>query len=358
MICNVLALGKKKILRMLVAIGLSYDHLFGKRVMVSCEPHRKSAYSEDLRWRMVWQVEGLGYSQKKVAQNLGVDYSTVSRTISLFLTTGSVSKKEYPKEKACRSLTIPAQMFILNLIVSRPGIYLREIQKELVDLLEIEIDTSTVCRFLHDSGCTHQKLCLVASQRDTVLRQKYILEVSVYKPEMFIFLDETGADNRDIVRRYGYSLRGMPLKKQTPLVRGERSSAVAIMSTCGILDVCITKGTTNGDTFCNFIQRHLLPFLEPFNGHSVVVMDNCSIHHVQEIAEVIEEVGALLHFLPPYSPDLNPIELAFSKVKSGIKDSESSLPNSDTDTMILAAFASITRQDCQNWIAHSGIYYT
>jgi len=54
-------------------------------------------------------------------------------------------------------------------------------------------------------------------------------------------------------------------------------------------------------------------------AHSVVVMDNCSIHHISEIVQMIEEVGAIVHFLPPYSPDLMPIEMAFSKVKTSLK---------------------------------------
>lgn len=66
---------------------------------------------------------------------------------------------------------------------------------------------------------------------------------------MFIFLDDIGSDLRDTVRCYGYSLHGIPLEKPTMLVRGERTSAVAIMSTKGILDVQIIAGATNGDTF-------------------------------------------------------------------------------------------------------------
>ena len=104
------------------------------------------------------------------------------------------------------------------------------------------------------------------------------------------------------------------------------------MSTRGILDVHIAKGTTNGDTFYEFILKQLIPILQPFNGinpNSVVIIDNCSIHHVQDIVETIREVGAMLHFLPPYSPDLNPIEMAFSKVKHGIKDLELSMGTAD-----------------------------
>ena len=75
----------------------------------------------------------------------------------------------------------------------------------------------------------------------------------------------------------------------------------------------------NGDIFEDFVRTTLLPILMPFNGinsHSVVIMDNCSVHHLERVLEMITSVGALIRFLPPYRPDLNPIELVFSKVKS------------------------------------------
>ena len=325
--------------------------------MTSCEPNRTRAYDEDLRWRMVWQSEALNYSMKKIAGNLCVDRSTVSRTLNLFRCTGSVTKKNYPTDKAFRKLAYPAQILILNLVVSRPGIYLIEIQMELLNILMIEVDISTICRFLHTSGFSHQKMTQVALQRDTYFRQSYAMDVAIYKPEMLVFIDETGADHRNCIRKFGYSLRGIPVKQHTMLVRGERTSAIAMISIKGILDVLITSGTVNGDIFYEFARRNLIPQLQPFNGinpHSVVIMDNCSIHHVSEIVKMIEGVGAMVHFLPPYSPDYNPIELAFSKVKRRIKDLEVSSVNGDIENIMLSAFTSISEQDCQGWVAHCG----
>ena len=138
--------------------------------------------------------------------------------------------------------------------------------------------------------------------------------MSLYSPDMLVFLDETGADRRNSVRKFGYSMRGKPLVSHKLLVRGERVSAIACISIAGLLDVMTVKGTTDGDTFYQFVQKYLLPHLLPFNGinpHSVVVMDNCSIHHVDNIVKSIQDVGALVHFLPPYSPDLQPIEETF-----------------------------------------------
>ena len=85
-------------------------------------------------------------------------------------------------------------------------------------------------------------------------------------------------------------------------------------------------------------------------------MDNCAIHHIDEVVAMIEDVGAMVQFLPPYSPDFNPIEEAFSKVKSEMKLLERTTDVSDTETILLTAFASITPQDCQGWVSHCKIY--
>ena len=141
-----------------------------------------------------------------------------------------------------------------------------------------------------------------------VFATKFIYDMSIYDTHMLIFLDETGADRRNLLRKYGYSVRGKPAQKHTLLVRGERVSGIAI-STSGLLDVSVVKGTVDGDKFYDFVLKHLLPQLMPFNGvnaHSIVVLDNCSIHTSYimwkvSLPSMIEEVGALVHFLPPYS---------------------------------------------------------
>ena len=322
--------------------------------MASCEPGRTSAYSEDLRWRMVWQREALEYTYNAITRNLGVDSSTVARTLELFNTSGSVSKRPYPKGRAFQKLTVPVQLLILHLAVQRPGIYLHEIQ-ELSEFLLLDISLSSICRFLHHSGFTRQRLRTVALQRDAFLREQYISDISVYSPEMFIFLDETGADRRNTLRKYSYSLRGKTPQDHALLVRGQRISAIACMSVEGILDVKTVKGTSNGDTFYDFVQAYLLPHLMPYgvNPHSVVILDNCAIHHVAEVMTMLEEVGVLVHFLPPYSPDLNPIEEAFSKVKSTLKTEMEGI--SDMEALILSSFTSTSTDDCKGWIFHTGI---
>jgi hypothetical protein len=126
-----------------------------------------------------------------------------------------------------------------------------------------------------------------------------------------------------------------------------------------VLDTYITDGTVDSDELCRFTERCLLPQLLPFNGYnprSVVIMDNAAIFHAGSAIQMIEEVGALVHFLPPYSPDLNPIEEAFSKVKYFLRANDPYVQVIEESEIedILAAFASITQADSYGWITHSG----
>ena len=193
-----------------------------------------------------------------------------------------------------------------------------------------------------------------------VLHARFASELRIYKADMFVFIDETGTDRRAALRRYAYSFRGKPTSAHRWLVRGEHLSTIAMMSQAGELDCKVVTGSVNGDVFYNFVQGNLLPHLMPFNGinpHSVVVLDNASIHHVDDIMSMVEEVGALVMFLPPYSPDFNPIEELFSKVKTTAKQYEADLEMQamDLEEIVLAAFSSITGEDCCSWIEHAGI---
>lgn len=98
---------------------------------------------------------------------------------------------------------------------------------------------------------------------------------------------------------------------QRLFVRGEHISVIAYMNTKGILDCSILRGGVDGDAFYTSLQPSL-PY-NGFNATSVVIMDNASIHHIEEVGKTIQDAGALLIPLPPYSPDYNPIENAFSK---------------------------------------------
>ena len=219
---------------------------------------------------------------------------------------------------------------------------------------------SAVCKYLKKAGFTRQRLVNYACQQSDELRSIFSNELALYPTHTLVFVDETGSDRRNTIRKMGYNLRGCPARAQKLLVRGEHVSVIVAMSREGILACEIVRGGVSGDKYYDFICRHLLTQLMLFNGsnkHSVVVQDNCSIHHVNEADAVLQDAGVIIQYLPPYSPDYNPIEKAFAKAKLMMKamETEMQLLN-DIDTIILAAFATITQEDCIGWIQDAGIY--
>ena len=175
----------------------------------SCESKWSSAYSEDLRWRIIYQVKALGKNYHEVALILNADVSTVRRISESFDRTGDVSPKPHPSTNpGTARLTDIDKFLILEVSVNKPGIYLREIQQYLHAQTGTEVDVSTICRYLHASGFTRQKLVITAKQRSELLHAQYLIDMQVYSghPELLVFIDETGADNQDCMRWFGYRL--------------------------------------------------------------------------------------------------------------------------------------------------------
>ena len=146
--------------------------------------------------------------------------------------------------------------------------------------------------------------------------------------EMLVFVDETGADRRNCLRRFEYSLRGKPAVSKKLLVHGQRVLAIAAMSTEGILDCYTVTGSVSGSQFSDFVQQALLPQLQPFNG----------VHECSQCGDTRQcfypprrwyggsywSTGVLSP-PPPHSPDLNAIEEAFSKLKITLRAIEALL---------------------------------
>ena len=134
-------------------------------------PNRCSAYSDDLRWRIVYKRTTLGLPYREIAANLCVDVSTVCRTMRLFERTGNVSKEKYNAANLPRKLTDLIQLFILQLVLQHVGINLTEIRRELLYMSGVDLSESTVCQFLHKYNYSRQRIRLVATERDEFLRQ-------------------------------------------------------------------------------------------------------------------------------------------------------------------------------------------
>ena len=138
------------------------------------------------------------------------------------------------------------------------------------------------------------------------------------------------------------------------LVRRVRYSAVPVMSATGIHDLYLAEGSVNGERFEYFVRTCLLPVLLPYNvinPHSIVIMDNASIHHVDPVVQMIESTGAKLVFLPPYSPDLN--QPVFGKVKQILKDNDGIFQMCSSPRAFLTmVFGMVTTEDFISFSRH------
>ena len=294
----------------------------------------------------------------EIAQLLSLSARTVRRYVDMFHQTGDVvpRPRRYGPPRLLGDLE---QLVLLRLILENPGIYLQEIQDKLLVTFGVEVAVSTICKTLHLMGCSRQKIQHVASQQSAACRAKFMAETSMYDPAMFVWVDETGCDRRNSMRKYGYSIRGLPPREYRILIRGVRYSGITVMPQEGVQDVQLVEGTVNGQVFEDFVTRTLLPILNPFNGtntSSVVILDNAAIHHVDPVVDLIESVAqAKVVFLPPYSPDLMPLEEVFNKVKSIMKANDKVFQVCTAPRALLAmAFSMITPDDCTGYIRHSG----
>jgi transposase len=132
------------------------------------------------------------------------------------------------------------------------------------------------------------------------------------KPDQLVFLDETWTTT-SMVRLYGRSPRGRRLVDAVPHGHWKISTFIGALRADGMIAPCVVDGSVDGDMFLAYIEQVLVVELKVGD---IVVMDNLPAHKVAGVRAAIETAGAKLLYLPPYSPDLNPIEMAFAKLKS------------------------------------------
>ncbi len=326
---------------------------------VSAEPSRKKAYSPDLRWRIVYQRIAMQLPYDTIAHNVNVAVSTVQRTYKHFEATGEVDPQLCDKPRYdLRALDSTSELYIIGLVLENPSIYLDEVCRIIKEVFALDVSASTVCRLLRNHGITRKKIRQVASQRSDELRGAFMAQCMLYKREMFVWVDESGSDARNHVRKFGYALRGVTPTNHRFLSRGQRVNAIAAMSTAGVIALELTKSTIAEDEFVDFARGTLIPSMNQYDGtsaKSIVIMDNLTVHHVDAVTELFKSSGIVVLYLPPYSPDRNPIEELFSYIKYYLKRHDELLQAvPDPTTVIQDAFYSVTADQCNGWITHAG----
>lgn len=168
-------------------------------------------------------------------------------------------------------------------------------------------------------------------------------------PTKLVFIDETGT-NTKMVRAYGRCRKGQRLIGRQPFGHWKTTTFTAGLRCDGITAPWVLDGPMNRDAFLVYIDKVLGPTLRK---DDVVVMDNLPAHKGEAVKALVEARGARLLFLPPYSPDLNPIELAFAKLKALLRKAAERTVDAlwDRIGLVLDAF---TPQECANYFRHDG----
>jgi transposase len=168
-------------------------------------------------------------------------------------------------------------------------------------------------------------------------------------PEWVVFVDEMGV-HTSLAPLYGYSRKGERLHLQVPRNRGTNTTLLASMTLGGMGETMAVEGSTNREVFDAYVEHVLAPTLE---AGQVVIMDNLSAHKPARVRELIEKRGCELIYLPAYSPDFNPIEEAFAKLKGMLRQAEARTRDALVGVLgeVLSA---ISAQDARGYFEHAG----
>jgi len=165
-----------------------------------------------------------------------------------------------------------------------------------------------------------------------------------------VFVDESGF-HTSMTRLRARAPRGERAYGKVPRKRGRNQTLIASITLGGAMGVAISiEGATDAELFEAYVERFLAPTL---SAGQVVVLDGLGAHRTGRVRGLVEARGADLVFLPPYSPDLNPIEEAFSKVK-GIVRKAAARTRGALDEAVGAALSAVTAEDAAGWFAHCG----
>ena len=181
------------------------------------------------------------------------------------------------------------------------------------------------------------------------MREQFRNDMAEISPERLHFIDETGI-NIAMARFYGRAPVGERAHGSVPKNWGDNISLIGSLRLNGKTAAMTLPGSTDSQAFIVYIKQILAPTLSPGD---VVVMDNLSAHKHKAVGEAIEACGASLRFLPPYSPELNPIEQCWSKIKTALRAAAARSIEA-LDQAVTLALDTITPSDARGWFGCSG----
>jgi len=305
------------------------------------------AYSGDLRERVIDAVE-TGASRREAAERFEVSVSSAIKWLQRWRERRSAAPK--PRGGSISPLEAFARE-ILALVAEQPDLTLVETVAALRKR-RIKTSRSALWRFLDRHNITVKKSLQAAErQRADVARarRRWMREQGMFDPARLVFIDET-AVSTNLVRLNGRAPRGERVIGSVPLGTWKTITFVAALRHNKMTAPMVVEGAMTGEMFLAYVEQCLVPTLK---RNDIVVMDNCRVHLAPAIREAIEKAGATLRYLPKYSPDLNPIEMPYSKFKTFLrKVAARTVPA--LNRAIRSFIPQLGPQECANYFRHAG----
>jgi transposase len=306
-------------------------------------------YSRDLRERVAAAVDRGEGSQREIARIFCVSLTFVFRLLRRRREADTLDPKPHG---GCPSPSLgPDDMQRLaELIGKQPDATLEQLRER----GGFQCSLTTIWRALRRLGQTRKKKNLHADEQGRPdvqkKRRSFRRKVKQIEPQRLIFVDETGVTTA-MTPAYAWAPRGERAYASAPGA-WESVTVIAAMGLDGVRAPLIIPGSANAATFESYVEQVLVPAL---HEGDVVVFDNLSAHLGPAVAEAIEEAGASVLPLPPYSPDYTPIEEMFSKVKEFLRR-VAARAKGDLYNAIADALREVTDQDIIGWFQNAGLY--
>jgi len=308
--------------------------------------------SPDLRARIIcaWKA---GATYDECAAQFLVSRSTVDRLIHRFRQTGDIEPKPHGGGHP-RALPSQIAHVLVELVEVAPDATRDELRHALKATLGIELSVTAIGRELRRLKLSLKKKTVRATEGETpknkAARRRFCQEVRQIEPERLICVDETGS-HIAMTRSQAWAPVGKRAIDITPRNRGRVLTLLGALSIDGFEAFRAVEGGTSAQVFREFISSNLVPKLKPGD---VVIMDRLGAHRATGVRELIEACGARIKFQPPYSPMLNPVEHAWSKVKGILRELEARDKAALREAARRAA-KQITPADAIGWFKHCGI---
>jgi transposase len=304
------------------------------------------AYSYDLRQRILHAVDQ-GKSRAEISETFDVSRATIKRYLKLRRETCDVKPKAIPGRPAKKGAALLAGLH--SQLDAYPDATLEEHCQIWETTQGVQVSTASMSRAIQRLNWTRKKKTLRASEQKEEDRAAWREQAQTLDAGKLVFVDECGS-NIALTRLYARSPKGKRAYGAVPRNRRANITLLAALSLQGIGEALILEGAADSTVFEIYIEQILAPSLQ---AGQIVVMDNLSTHTGEKIRQAIEAKGGQLLFLPSYSPDLSPIEEAFSKLKAFLRQVGARTPETLQEALG-QALLTITVQDAHGWFGHCG----